>query len=162
CPVVTRKGRHCQPTGPARSGQAPEAIQMACARIWIASSPSLLAMTNNLRLEIADAAGLLADADFKRFLRRGGFGARLGEIVSEGDDLPFGGLRDRVISTLADRIVRWNFQLFDVGADQYRALVGGEIPVRQAKAIDIQIEIVEILVFLVVEGFQRRRLIGLQ
>ena len=119
-------------------------------------------MTNNLRLEVADAAGLLADADFEGFLRRRGFGAGFGEIVDEGDDLAFGCLRDRVVGALADGIVRRDLQLFDIGADQHRALVGGEIPVRQAEAIDIQIAIPEILVFLVVEGFQRRRLIGLE
>jgi hypothetical protein len=45
-----------------------------------------------LRLEVTNAAGLLADSGFKRFLRHGRFGARLGEIVSKADDLTFGGL----------------------------------------------------------------------
>ena len=44
-----------------------------------------------LRLETTDAAGLLADSSFERFLRRGHFGARLGEIVGKADDLALRG-----------------------------------------------------------------------
>ena len=114
------------------------------------------------RLEITDAAGLLADTDFERFLRRQRFGARLGEVVSKADNFTFGGLCNRVVGALANGIVRGNLQLFDVGADHDRALVGGDIPVGEAKAVDVQIAIAEVLVLLVVEGFQRRRLVGLE
>ena len=44
-------------------------------------------MPSTLRLEITDAAGLLADTDFERFLRRRRFGARLGEIVGKAHNL---------------------------------------------------------------------------
>src|SRR5262249_26368883 len=116
----------------------------------------------SLRLEITDAAGLLADTDFERFLRRGRFGARLGKIVSKADNLAFGGLCNRVVSALANGVVRRNLQLFDVSADHDWALVGGDIPVGQTKAVDVQIAIAEVLVFLVVKGFQRGGLVGLE
>ena len=86
----------------------------------------------------------------------------LWEIVGEADDLAFGCFGNRIVSALADRIVRRNLQLFDIGADHYRALVGGEVPVGQAEAIDVQIAIAKVLVLLVVEGFQRGRLVGLE
>ena len=119
-------------------------------------------MPSTLRLEITDAAGLLADTDFERFLRRQRFGARLGEVVGKADNFTFGGLCNRVVGALANGIVRGKLQLFDVGADHDRALVGGDIPVGEAKAVDVQIAIAEVLVLLVVEGFQRRRLVGLE
>ena len=50
----------------------------------------------DLHLEIIDAAGLLADTDFERFLRRQRFGAWLGEVVGKADNLTFGGLCNRV------------------------------------------------------------------
>src|SRR6516162_5152398 len=116
----------------------------------------------SLRLEITDATGLLADTDFERFLRRGRFGARLGEMVGKADNLAFGGRCDRVVGALANGIVRRNLQLFDVSADHDRALVGGDISVGQTKAVDVQIAIAEVLVFLVVNGFQRGGLVGLE
>ena len=119
-------------------------------------------LPSTLRLEITDAAGLLADSGFERLLRRGRLGARLGEIVGKADDLAFGGLCNGVVGALANGIVRGKLQLFDVGADHDWALVGGDIPVGQTKAIDVQIAIAEILVFLVVEGFQRGGLVGFE
>jgi hypothetical protein len=106
-------------------------------------------MPSTLRLEITDAAGLLADTDFERFLRRQRFGARLREVVGKADNLTFGGLCNRVVGALANGIVRGNLQLFDVGADHDRASVGGDIPVGEAKAVDVQIAIAEVLVLLV-------------
>jgi hypothetical protein len=96
-------------------------------------------MTSTLRLKIADAARLPPNADFEGFLGRRRLGAWLWEIVGEADDLAFGCFCNRIVSALADRIVRRNLQFFDIGADHYRALVGGEVPVRRAEAIDVQI-----------------------
>jgi hypothetical protein len=120
---------------------------------------SLSSERSTLRLEITDAAGLLADSGFERFLRRGHFGPRPGEIVSKADDLAFGGLCDRIVGALANRIVRRNLQLFDIGADHDGALVRGDTAVRHTKTIDVQIAIAEVLVFLIVEGFQRGGLV---
>jgi hypothetical protein len=53
-------------------------------------------MTSTLCLEIADAARLLANADFERFLGRRRLGAWLWEIVGEADDLAFGCFCNRV------------------------------------------------------------------
>jgi hypothetical protein len=86
-------------------------------------------MTSTLCLEIADAARLLANADFERFLGRRRLGAWLWEIVGEADDLAFGCFCNRIVGALAAGIVRRNLQLLDVGADHYRALVGGEVAV---------------------------------
>jgi hypothetical protein len=97
-------------------------------------SLSLLAMTNNLRLEVADAAGLLADADFEGFLRRRGFGAGFGEIVDEGDDLAFGCLRDRVVGALADGIVRRDLQLF---ADVFEKPCRNQLGVQRHEALGL-------------------------
>src|SRR5262249_32817448 len=131
---------------------------------WRAASSisSERATPATLRFEITDATGLLADSIFKRFLRRGHFGARLGEIVGKADDLAFVGLCDRIVGALANRIVRRNLQLFDISADHDWALVGGDLPVGQTKAVDVQIAIAEVLVVLVVEGFKRGGLIGFE
>src|SRR5262249_5859054 len=131
---------------------------------WRAASSisSERATPATLRFEITDATGLLADSIFKRFLRRGHFGARLGEIVGKADDLAFVGLCDRIVGALADRIVRRNLQLSDVSANHNGALVRGDIPVRHTKTVDVQIAVAEVVVMLVVEGFKRGGLIGLK
>jgi hypothetical protein len=41
-------------------------------------------------------------------------------------------------------------------------LVGGDIPIGQTEAVDVQIAVAEVLVFLVVEGFQCGGLVGLE
>ena len=119
-------------------------------------------MPSTLRLEISDAAGLLANSGFERFLGRGHFGARLGEIIGKAHNLAFGRLCNRIVGALANGVVWWNLQVLDIGADHDGALIGGEIPVGQTKAVHVQIAIAEVLVFLVVEGFQRGGLVGLE
>ena len=51
--------------------------------------PAAFLLPSTLRLEITDAAGLLADSELERFLGRGRLGARLGEIVGKADNLAF-------------------------------------------------------------------------
>jgi hypothetical protein len=86
----------------------------------------------------------------------------LGKIVGKADNLAFGGLCNGVVGALANGIVRRKLQIFDVGADHDWALVGGDIPVGQTKAVDVQIALAEILVFLIVEGFECGGLVGLE
>ena len=92
--------------------------------------------------------------------RAGRFGAGLGKVV--GNDLALRSLCNRIIGALADGIVRGNLQFLDVGADHDWALVGGDIPIGQTEAVDVQIAVAEVLVFLVVEGFQCGGLVGLE
>ena len=69
--------------------------------------------------------------------------------------------RDHVVGALTDRIF-FQLQLPDIGADHQRALVGREISIGQAEAEDEKVAVAEVLVFLVVEGLQRRVLVGLE
>src|SRR5947209_7234409 len=73
------------------------------------SGPRLTPST--LRLEISDAAGLLANSGFERFLGRGHFSARLGEIVGKAHNLAFGRLCNRIVGALANGVVWRNLQV---------------------------------------------------
>src|SRR4029079_18861649 len=99
-------------------------------RISQATAGSLISLcrTIDLRLEITNATGLLADAGFERFLGGGRFGAGFGKIVGKAHDLTLRSLCSRIIGVLADRIVRRNLQLLDIRADHDGALVGGNMP----------------------------------
>ena len=79
--------------------------------------------TRTLLLEVANAAGLFADARFERLLGSWLFRSRLWEAVVDGDDIAFPSARDYVIGALTDRIF-FQLQLPDIGADHQWALVG--------------------------------------
>jgi hypothetical protein len=84
---------------------------------------------STLRLEITDAAGLLADSRFERFLGDGRFGTRLGKIESKAHDLAFGSFCNRVVGQLADGTVRRN-RLVTAGSDMVEIRLRRVLPER--------------------------------
>jgi len=114
-----------------------------------------------LLLEVANAAGLFADARFERLLGSWLFRSRLWETVVDGDEVAFPRARDHVIGALTDRVF-FQLQLPDIGTDPSTTFVGREISIGQAEAEDEKVAVAEVLVFLVVEGLQRRVLVGLE
>jgi hypothetical protein len=67
-----------------------------------------------LLLEVANAAGLFADARFERLFGGRLFPSRLWEAVVDRDDVAFPRARDHVIGALTDRIF-FQLQLPDIG-----------------------------------------------